>query len=82
MEYLEFELPIKELHDQIEKCKRIGTESEIDVTETCAQIEEKLAETKKEIYGNLSAWQRVQLSRHPSRPYTLDYINAITEGSF
>jgi len=82
MEYLEFELPIKELYDQIEKCKKIGTESEIDVTETCAQIEEKLAETKKEIYGNLSAWQRVQLSRHPSRPYTLDYINAITEGSF
>ena len=38
--------------------------------------------TKKEIYGNLSAWQRVQLSRHPSRPYTLDYINALTEGSF
>ncbi|MDC3240892.1 acetyl-CoA carboxylase carboxyltransferase subunit alpha [Flavobacteriaceae bacterium] len=82
MEYLEFELPIKELHDQLDKCKLIGTESEVDVTETCAQIETKLEKTKKEIYGNLSAWQRVQLSRHPSRPYTLDYINALTQGTF
>ena len=82
MEYLEFELPIKELHDQLDKCVLIGTESEVDVTETCAQIEKKLEKTKKEIYGNLTAWQRVQLSRHPSRPYTLDYINALTQGTF
>ena len=82
MEYLEFELPIKELHDQLDKCKLIGAESEVDVTETCTQIEKKLDKTKKEIYGNLSAWQRVQLSRHPSRPYTLDYINALTQGTF
>jgi len=82
MEYLDFELPIKELHDQLKKCDSIGVENEIDVSETFAQIEEKLYKTKKEIYGNLSAWQRVQLSRHPSRPYTLDYINALTEGSF
>ena len=82
MEYLDFELPIKELHDQLKKCNSIGVENEIDVSETFAQIEEKLYKTKKEIYGNLSAWQRVQLSRHPSRPYTLDYINALTEGSF
>ena len=82
MEYLDFELPIKELHDQLKKCDSIGVENEIDVSETFAQIEEKLYRTKKEIYGNLSAWQRVQLSRHPSRPYTLDYINALTEGSF
>jgi acetyl-CoA carboxylase carboxyl transferase subunit alpha len=82
MEYLEFELPIKELHDQLDKCKLIGSESDVDVTETCIQIEEKLDKTKKEIYENLTAWQRVQLSRHPSRPYTLDYINALTEGTF
>ncbi|MDG1685842.1 MAG: acetyl-CoA carboxylase carboxyltransferase subunit alpha [Flavobacteriaceae bacterium] len=82
MEYLDFELPIKELHDQLKKCDSIGVENDIDVSETFTQIEEKLYETKKEIYGNLSAWQRVQLSRHPSRPYTLDYINALTEGSF
>lgn len=82
MEYLDFELPIKELEDQLSKCQVIGKESEIDVTETCAQIEKKLLDTKKDLYKNLTAWQRVQLSRHPSRPYTLDYINALTEGSF
>tara|TARA_B100000780_G_scaffold102141_1_gene71378 strand:- start:182 stop:1135 length:954 start_codon:yes stop_codon:yes gene_type:complete len=82
MEYLEFELPIKELHDQLDKCKLIGSESNIDVTETCAQIEKKLNATKKDIYNNLSAWQRVQLSRHPSRPFTLDYIKALCGDTF
>jgi acetyl-CoA carboxylase carboxyl transferase subunit alpha len=82
MEYLEFELPIKELEEQLEKCQIIGEESEVDVTETCKQIEKKLEETRKEIYKNLSAWQRVQLSRHPNRPYTLDYIRAICGETF
>jgi len=82
MEYLEFETPIKELHDQLDKCKLIGSESDIDVTETCSQIELKLEKAKKEIYGNLSAWQRVQLSRHPSRPFTLDYIKALCGDTF
>ena len=82
MEYLEFELPIKELQDQLEKCQIIGTESDVDVTETCKQIEKKLIETKKEIYKNLTAWQRVQLSRHPNRPYTMDHIRALCGDSF
>lgn len=82
MEYLDFELPIKELNDQLDKCQIIGAESDVDVTETCKNIEKKLEETKKEIYGNLNAWQRVQLSRHPNRPYTLDYINALCGDSF
>jgi len=82
MEYLEFELPIKELHDQLDKCKLIGSESNIDVTETCAQIEKKINDTKKDIYNNLSAWQRVQLSRHPSRPFTLDYVKALCGETF
>ncbi|KPM31552.1 Acetyl-coenzyme A carboxylase carboxyl transferase subunit alpha [Croceitalea dokdonensis DOKDO 023] len=82
MEYLEFELPIKELEEQLQKCQIIGKESEVDVTETCQQIEKKLAETKKDIYKNLTAWQRVQLSRHPNRPYTMDYINAICGDTF
>lgn len=77
MEYLEFELPIKELEEQLQKCQLIGEESDVDVTETCQQIEKKLAQTKKDIYKNLTAWQRVQLSRHPNRPYTLDYIKAL-----
>ena len=78
MEYLDFELPIKDIIEQLDKCKIIGNKSEIDVTDTCDQLENKLLTTKKEIYGNLTAWQRVQLSRHPSRPYTLDYIIAIS----
>ncbi|GAL69045.1 acetyl-CoA carboxylase carboxyltransferase subunit alpha [Jejuia pallidilutea] len=82
MEYLEFELPIKELEDQLQKCRIIGEESEVDVTETCGQIEEKLKKTTTDIYKNLTPWQRVQLSRHPNRPYTLDYINAICGDSF
>ncbi|MCT4628515.1 acetyl-CoA carboxylase carboxyltransferase subunit alpha [Winogradskyella sp.] len=82
MEYLEFELPIKELEEQLEKCQIIGEESDVDVTETCKQIEKKLAETKKDIYKNLTAWQRVQMSRHPNRPYTLDHIKALCGDSF
>ena len=82
MEYLDFELPIKELEDQLDKCLIIGEESDVDVSETCKQIEKKLAETRKEIYKNLTAWQRVQLSRHPNRPYTMDYINAICGDTF
>ncbi|MEJ2585446.1 MAG: acetyl-CoA carboxylase carboxyltransferase subunit alpha [Robiginitalea sp.] len=82
MEYLDFEMPIKELEEQLEKCQLIGEESDVDVTETCKQIEKKLAETRKEIYKNLTAWQRVQLSRHPNRPYTLDYIRAICGDTF
>ena len=82
MEYLEFELPIKELEEQLDKANTIGEESSVDVTETCKQIEKKLSETKKDIYKNLTAWQRVQLSRHPSRPYTKDYIEALCGDSF
>jgi acetyl-CoA carboxylase carboxyl transferase subunit alpha len=82
MEYLEFELPIKELEDQLQKCQIIGKESDVDVSETSLQILQKLDVAKKEIYKNLSPWQRVQLSRHPNRPYTLDYINSICGDSF
>ncbi|GGW80782.1 acetyl-CoA carboxylase carboxyltransferase subunit alpha [Salegentibacter mishustinae] len=82
MEYLDFELPIKELEEQYEKACNIGEESDVDVTATCRQIEKKLKATRKDIYKNLTAWQRVQLSRHPNRPYTLDYINAICGDTF
>ena len=82
MEYLDFELPIKELQEQYEKACLIGTESNVDVSNTCKQIEKKLRDTQKEIYKNLTPWQRVQLSRHPDRPYTMDYINAICGDSF
>ena len=82
MEYLDFELPVKELQEQIAKCQAIGNESSVDVTETCKLLTEKLEAAKKSIYGNLSPWQKVQLSRHPSRPYALDYINALSGNTF
>jgi acetyl-CoA carboxylase carboxyl transferase subunit alpha len=82
MEYLDFELPIQELEEQLNKCAVLGEESDVDVTETRTQIENKIKETKEEIYSNLSPWQRVQMSRHPSRPYTLDYIKAICGDEF
>ncbi|WP_428229761.1 acetyl-CoA carboxylase carboxyltransferase subunit alpha [Flavobacterium sp.] len=82
MEYLDFELPIKELEEQLQKCVIIGKESDVDVTSTCKEINKKLEQTKKDIYKNLTAWQRVQLSRHPNRPYTLDYIRAICGDTF
>ena len=82
MEYLDFELPIKELQEQFEKAYQIGKDSDVDVSNTCKQIEKKLNETKKEIYKNLTPWQRVQLSRHPNRPYTMDYVKAICGDSF
>ncbi|HCE53799.1 MAG: acetyl-CoA carboxylase carboxyltransferase subunit alpha [Lutibacter sp.] len=82
MEYLDFELPIKELEEQYDKCVLIGKESDVDMTESCKNIEKKLLKTKTEIYKNLTAWQRVQLSRHPSRPYTLDHITALSGENF
>lgn len=82
MEYLEFELPLKELQEQYDKACKLGEDSEVDVSETCQQIEKKIEEKRTEIYQNLTPWQRVQMSRHPNRPYTMDYINAICGDTF
>ena len=82
MDYLDFEMPIKELMEQYDKCISIGEESGIDVNESCNQIDAKLLQVKKEIYSNLTPWQRVQVSRHPNRPYTLDYIKGLTHNDF
>ena len=82
MEYLDFELPLKDLKDQLDKCNLLGDESKVDVRDTSKKLKEKIEAKKKEIYSNITPWQRVQLSRHPSRPYTLDYINALTENNF
>lgn len=80
--YLEFEEPIQEIVEQIEKTKEIGEKGTVDVTKTLKELEKNLVTTQKKIFGNLSPWQKVQLSRHPERPYTLAYIEAITEGEF
>ena len=82
MNYLDFEQPIKELENQLIECRDLGDKSDVDVTETCKKIEKKLNSTIREIYSNLTPWQKVQISRHPDRPYTLDYINAIFGDSF
>ncbi len=82
MDYLDFEQPIQDLEEQLVKCRRIGKQSDVDVKHTCEQIEAKLQKTKDKIYGSLSPWQRVQLSRHVARPHTLDYIQSLTEGHF
>ena len=82
MEYLDFELPLKDLKDQLDKCNVIGDESKVDVRDTSKKLKQKIEDKKKEIYSNITPWQRVQLSRHPSRPYTLDYVNALTDNNF
>ena len=82
MEFLDFELPIKDIIDQIDKCKSIEDKTNVDTTKTFNLLQKKLHDTKKNVYSNLTPWQRVQLSRHPNRPYTLDYIKNISGDSF
>ncbi len=82
MERLDFEKPITELEEQLKKAIQLGKDTDADVTKTVKDIEKKLTAIRKDIYENLSAWQRVQISRHPNRPYTLDYIEALTKGDF
>jgi acetyl-CoA carboxylase carboxyl transferase subunit alpha len=76
---LDFEKPIVELEEKIADMKSLAQESGVDVTDAIDSLEKKLEILKKEIFTNLTRWQRVQLSRHPDRPYTLDYIYEITE---
>ena len=74
--------PLKDLNDQLENCKKLGSDGKVDVKDTLQEIKSKLLLRKKEIYGSLTPWQRVQLSRHPSRPYTLDYLVNMTNNNF
>lgn len=80
--YLDFEKPIQELEEQLEKLKQVQEKSQLKSSDSLHELEEKIAQTRKEIYSNLGAWQKVQVSRHPDRPYTLAYINALTDGTF
>jgi acetyl-CoA carboxylase carboxyl transferase subunit alpha len=82
MEYLEFEESIKEIDQQIEKAKALEIESGVDMKESLQELESKLLSAQAEIKENLTAWQRVQLSRHPNRPHTLAYLEAMTNNSF
>ncbi|MFT6338486.1 MAG: acetyl-CoA carboxylase carboxyl transferase subunit alpha [Saprospiraceae bacterium] len=77
MVFLEFEKPLEKLYEQLEKIKQVGAEGDIDVSNTIKELENKIKSQTKEIYSNLTGWQKVQLSRHPERPYTLFYIEQI-----
>src|SRR5260370_24753614 len=74
---LDFERPLLELERQIEELKRVAGETAVDVSKEVAPLEKKLAELRAEIYRNLTPMQRVQVARHPKRPYTLDYANTV-----
>jgi acetyl-CoA carboxylase carboxyl transferase subunit alpha len=74
---LDFEKPILELEKKIEELKAFVSDKNIDLSSEVRRLEEKLEHLKKDTYANLSAWQKVQLARHPKRPYTLDYIGMI-----
>lgn len=78
MQFLDFEKPIADLYEQLEKLKENGVKSGVDVSATVSEYEQKINDTKQNIYNNLSSWQKVQLSRHPDRPYTLEYIERMT----
>ncbi len=77
MVFFDFEKPIEELIEQLEKANQTHEKGKVDMSDTIAQLEKKIDSTRKEIYSKLSGWQKVQISRHPDRPYTLDYIEGI-----
>ncbi len=74
MVFLEFEKPLESLYEQLDKIKQVGEQGDLDVSPMIRELEQKIRQKKKEIYENLTGWQKVQLSRHPERPYTLFYI--------
>jgi len=74
---LDFESPLEELYEQLEKAKATHEKGKVDMTDAIAQLEETIDKTRKSLYKNLSGWQKVQVSRHPDRPYTLDYIEGM-----
>lgn len=74
MVFLEFEKPLEKLYEQLDKIKEVEEEGMVDVSATVKELEVKIKKARKEIYSNLTGWQKVQLSRHPERPYTLFYI--------
>ena len=76
-QYIDFEKPIKDLYDQIEQLKITASKNKLDLSESIQQLEGKIIDKKRDITQSLTSWQRVQLSRHPDRPYTLNYIDRI-----
>jgi acetyl-CoA carboxylase carboxyl transferase subunit alpha len=79
MNFLEFEKPVEELYKQIEKTKEIAEKTNVDMSSTITELENKIIELRKKITSELTPWERVQLSRHPDRPYTLYYVEQICD---
>ena len=77
---LEFEKPIRDLEKQLEQLNQLSLENNVDASSEIISLEKKIDATKRSVYSNLTAWQRVLIARHPKRPYSLDYINAICTG--
>lgn len=82
MIYLDFEKPIQELEEELEKLKAVAEKSKVNMNKAISELEAKIHSKRIEIFSNLTPWQRVQISRHPKRPYTLAYIDYMTSGSF
>jgi acetyl-CoA carboxylase carboxyl transferase subunit alpha len=80
--FLDFEEPIADLVEQLEKAEKTAEKGKVDMTATIEDLKKKIEETQAELYKDLSPWQRVQTSRHPERPYALSYIKALTDDSF
>ncbi len=76
---LDFEKPLRELEDQLQSLRQLSENSNIDASKEISAIEAKIETTMREVYSNLTPWQKVQLARHPKRPYALDYIESIFE---
>ena len=76
---LDFEKPIAELESKLADMKTLASDNNVDVSDAVHSLEERILKLKKDTYANLTRWQRVQLSRHPDRPYTLDYIHTIAD---
>jgi acetyl-CoA carboxylase carboxyl transferase subunit alpha len=82
MTYLDFEKPVEEMAKELEKLKDMSVKSKVDLSKSIAELEEKIQEKIVELYSNLTPWQRVQVSRHPERPYTLAYIDHVSNKTF
>ncbi|MCC6371147.1 MAG: acetyl-CoA carboxylase carboxyltransferase subunit alpha [Bacteroidia bacterium] len=82
MTYLDFEKPVQDLETELSKLKDVATKSKVDLTDKIAELENHINDKIKELYTNLTPWQRVQVSRHPDRPYTLAYIDHVSNKTF
>jgi len=77
-QFLDFEKPIKDLIDEVEKLKHTAEKTKVDMSDAIQKLEDNILQKRKDITKNLTSWQKVQLSRHPDRPYTLKYIEKMT----